>query len=431
MSEDYYADWYIDSLDARGGFAFASYRAEERLQERDDYKEPISTVFISPPNFSAEPIFNRSTALAAGRGSFQEGLYIDGEEVRFATLPDVTTFVARLYGASGGGDAPGGGEGPPLRPEGGAPPPPPDAREVPEPEWSGEGKRIDATELIENGIKEFVESRALNVGEAGKPFIWFKETVHRSDISYQLFPLEAAAVRLEWEIWSRLPKARDHEGLLSWLEAVHNLLCLVALLGLDPRRLRHASTSSANREWFSELFADGGSIPEFLHFNPDPEEWSLFEWYGWEEYLFGRYLDPRMSCCNCDDVIELLGKVPLTSASRDTFGNTACPEDRLSLFSLLMVGVAAPDRLVGNSAKETLEEFLFAACAVAASGDCSYKKPRFWLNHSAGVLDNLWLTSMSKLQLLSLHWLQLTFPDRALPMKLEQLIADAPSLAYE
>ena len=116
---DHGRKWRIDTLDARGGLAFASWRDDNLLNGKDLKREPPS-IFVGAPQFRPEPVVNRMIALSAGRGAFQTGLFIDGVEVSFPTPADVAEFVRRACLSGGGGDGAdgGGGETPPPRPDG-------------------------------------------------------------------------------------------------------------------------------------------------------------------------------------------------------------------------------------------------------------------------------------------------------------------------
>jgi hypothetical protein len=94
-------NWYIDALDALGGYAFASFRKAGE----ESWEAP--SVAIYPPAFVAEPIASGATALAATRGSFQRGLVINGAEVPFQECVHLSEFVRRLFvsGSAGSGGA--------------------------------------------------------------------------------------------------------------------------------------------------------------------------------------------------------------------------------------------------------------------------------------------------------------------------------------
>ncbi|MEA2784112.1 MAG: hypothetical protein QOF71_216 [Candidatus Eremiobacteraeota bacterium] len=104
--------WYIDSLDAAAGLAFASLRPPDD-EERTAYADAAHTYFIAPPFFVPEPT-TRSIALAARRGTFQPGFYIGESEFAFESLSRIVEFVRRVYlGNEGTEPTPGAGLGPP------------------------------------------------------------------------------------------------------------------------------------------------------------------------------------------------------------------------------------------------------------------------------------------------------------------------------
>ena len=106
--------WMVDALDPRAGMAFASKRTFTLSEERHALRE-APCVWIAPPAFQPEPVVSRMIGRAAERGSFQLGVFQDGEELKFATLEALTEFVRRMYLRSGGGDGLDGG-GPPVPP---------------------------------------------------------------------------------------------------------------------------------------------------------------------------------------------------------------------------------------------------------------------------------------------------------------------------
>lgn len=112
--------WRIDSLDARAGRAFASFR----FADLEDDVMPVDgdAVFISAPDFAVESLATRAPGLAAARTTGQLGLFVDEREVAFDSLDALTEFVRRTYLAGSGGSEPDDGVPTPegaLSPEGG------------------------------------------------------------------------------------------------------------------------------------------------------------------------------------------------------------------------------------------------------------------------------------------------------------------------
>lgn len=117
--------WRIDSLDARAGAAFGSWRDADLSSGR--LEADTAAIYLAPPYFLPEAVTSRGIGLGAARGRAQLGVFLGGEELAFATLDALAEFVRRAYLASGGGDLPGGGAAgggprtPPLEPDGGGP----------------------------------------------------------------------------------------------------------------------------------------------------------------------------------------------------------------------------------------------------------------------------------------------------------------------
>jgi hypothetical protein len=109
--------WYIDSWSILDGIAFASLR--DPWNDAPTLAPAQTTVMIAPPDWRAVSIARLSTALAATRGGFQEGLYSDNDnEVEFPSLAIVRSVVRRAYLAGGVGIDASGGEGIAAVPEG-------------------------------------------------------------------------------------------------------------------------------------------------------------------------------------------------------------------------------------------------------------------------------------------------------------------------
>lgn len=221
--------WRIDSLDARAGLAFASWREADlsggapRL-DRD-------AVFLSPPAFSPEVLGNRAIGFGAARGHAQLGVFVDGEELAFETLEALTEFVRRLYVGSGGGDAGGGGGRPgPPEPEGGGPPEGL-TRRFREGEGAGAAlgvlKVAAAAADLSKGLKyvggEPVQAAALDTAR----------TVVGTPAGDGLAIANGAA-ELVTEFLSRYPVGGQAEEVDRWLASAHRLGAAVTGLGLWP-----------------------------------------------------------------------------------------------------------------------------------------------------------------------------------------------------
>jgi hypothetical protein len=95
--------WYIDSIDARAGLAFASQRAPD-LIGGGSLDADLPAAFIAPPDFRVVLLPHRALGLSAARRTYQAGLFRGGREVDFPHLDDVVEFTRRCFLRGGGGD---------------------------------------------------------------------------------------------------------------------------------------------------------------------------------------------------------------------------------------------------------------------------------------------------------------------------------------
>jgi hypothetical protein len=228
-------DWRIDTLDARGGLAFATWGEDNLTGGLNASSEPYC-IFVGPPDFRPEPVANRSMALAAGRGAFQTGLFVEGVEVPFPTPTAVAEFVRRTYLRGGGGDGidGGGGETPPPRPV-----ERPDLPRFPEStDEEFEGRRL-RPEIL-NAVKTFLKwAQSVELGQP-KPFKWPApvDTVDggRSTSTAGDGPamLASAALKLIYEMAQRLPSTKDSHALARWQRDARRLGNLLSRLDLWP-----------------------------------------------------------------------------------------------------------------------------------------------------------------------------------------------------
>ena len=240
---DSYEAWRIDTLDSRGGLGFTSFRPSDLVL--NDTQEPtmlvdVPAISIGPPDFRPESVSSRAVGLAAGRGAFQIGLFIDGEEVAFASLVDVVEFVRRCYLTGTGGDGPDGGGGPvPTSPEG-APPDFPAEPDTPTEYPEGAYRFLSA--LIAE-ITEFAH-RSTRIGYSSglsvktDPWSWakgqgniFQATGGTLDGCDALL---RAAVTLILEMVRRYPLSGVNEDLLRWHGTAQSLGRALWRLGLWP-----------------------------------------------------------------------------------------------------------------------------------------------------------------------------------------------------
>lgn len=222
--------WRIDTLDPRGGLAFATWGYKEG---KSSHAEPYC-IFVGAPHFQPEPVANRAIALAAGRGAFQTGLFVNDTEVPFPTPDAVAEFVRRVYLRSGGGDGTDGGGGeapPPILPEGR-----PDLPLVPELGERESGDRPLAYAILNDIRTLSKKSSGLTLGSI-EECRWSKlsrgeENEKRETATDGPSMLGSAAVILIHEMLRRLPLAGNPAALATWQRYARALGSLFTYLGL-------------------------------------------------------------------------------------------------------------------------------------------------------------------------------------------------------
>jgi len=238
--------WRIDTLDARGGLAFATWR--EALNSNPETAiDEQPCIFVGAPDFRAQPVANRAIALAAGRGMFQAGLFAQSTEMSFPTPDALVEFVRRTYVGSGAGDGTdggGGGAAPDMRRPGGPelPRPPDDLFDV-------EGENL--VPRVFDSIATFLErSQKLKPGEAA-PHSWPRIAGHPEKFRDGPHILCIGALYLIGEVLRRFPAGMNVAALLTWQAMAHVVgriltsLDLWPLLVCDPRRQSIASIVDA------------------------------------------------------------------------------------------------------------------------------------------------------------------------------------------
>jgi hypothetical protein len=228
--------WYIDALDARAGMGLATCRDADLDTNTVDLGKPA--VFIGPPFFQGESVASRAIGFAATRGSFQLGLFLDHEEIAFATLQGVCEFIRRVYISSGGGDTDSGISPAPV---------------VPNPESGGaEFRSLPADQnSIARGILSFVSSVTKDIASISKlkysnskpQQLNRREGTHKASLSEILGTLAdvdallayGSAVLIE-EMLLRFPnRAADHG---TWMRSMMKLGQMLSRLGLVDQLFR-------------------------------------------------------------------------------------------------------------------------------------------------------------------------------------------------
>jgi hypothetical protein len=226
--EDRGQKWYIDTLDGRGGLAFAAWRTSNLEDGVALLAQP--TFYFSPPTFVPIPILSPATALAAERFGFQLGLFDEQGEVPFASTAEVAEFVRRIYIGSGRSDGADDGGPVPVVPPIGDP--------------SGRGMDVDLPMgWLKTGAKRFIEySGTTSRGEA-RLFSWNKER-EGYDKYDDLTPLVRGAELSLIEMLARFPLSGGETELQTWEFAAARLAAFLVRIDL-PRRLNGPQLTNA------------------------------------------------------------------------------------------------------------------------------------------------------------------------------------------
>jgi hypothetical protein len=232
-------EWRIDTLDPRAGLAFASWWNDSKSEDLDD--EP-TCIFVGAPDFRPEVIANRAIALAAGRGSFQIGLFSGDTEVPFSTPAAVAEFVRRVYLRGGGGDGAdgGGGDGPPPRPD--APPDLPLLLEITETGHEGRplgSQLFAAIQMFQAQAKDLKLAEPTPFSPTSPSRVSWPATVEGTDsgggadkVGDGPAMLGSAALMLIYEMMRRLPAAGNPSSLTRWQREARVLGRFISALDL-------------------------------------------------------------------------------------------------------------------------------------------------------------------------------------------------------
>jgi hypothetical protein len=357
--------WRLQAFDLRAGLAFATFRATYR---RADTIEDWPCFFLSPPAFMPEPVNSVALAQAAQRGAFEDGLFVDGEEVGFDTLDELAEFVRRAYVSSAGGD---GGDDDPSPDE-----PLPGPGEGPEGWWIPlELERRESS--VEQQVQSFLGRVQQVSGGRGFGVGWEAQ----DDQELRVLVERGALVVLR-EVLHRAPDMRGPQA-VRWLRDARDLAAAMAAAGLWEalqgehvrRMLEHLSRRpgwhvlealSHEQRLVLLLFSDM-AIDEDLSVDALRRHWY---WVGPLWALPRRVID---------DPVDLLRRLPAPLWSA-----MVLPADlrgRESLWQLLSVFCATPQVAAGLfHGPSVIELALFAAacivtCGAASSGACLVHLP--------------------------------------------------------
>lgn len=415
--------WRIDSLDARAGLAFASWREADlsggapRL-DRD-------AVFLSPPAFSPEVLGSRAIGFGAARGQAQLGVFLDGEELAFATLEALTEFVRRLYMGSGGGDAGGGGGRPgPPEPEGGGPPEDLTWRSR---EGTGAALAVLKVAAAAAGLAEGLKYVGGEPVQAAA--LYTARTVAGAPVGDGLAIANGAA-ELVTEFLSRYPVRDQAEEVDRWLASAQRLGVAVTGLGLWPAilegpfapalqdlRIRIARTLRLPSDWAASHYllpALFGGLPSAW---PWPRRLRMDRRPLIADYERIVLAAARFRAPSCDPLDDL-EVWPLPGDIAKLVGSA---QPAVTAFHLVSTISATPEKLSEgqNIHVRAAEILLFCVAHVLAEAD--------------PPLGGSWLrrphrTSAAEMANRSLEWMSTQWPTFVFPRQVEALIGEASAL---
>jgi len=426
--------WRIDALDVHGGVAFATERNEDLNDESDDWRlDPDApSVVLVAPFFVPEPTPSRGFGLAAARGAFQFGLFIDDEqEAPFTSLGDLQEFVRRAYLRSSGGSDDAGGALPPA------------------PGGGGEGGGPDfplergggAIALIQRWSEAFAE--AIGQQKLGSPDVceltydFQAKDLRRAGVGD---PLLAGLARLIWEMARRAPEAVKLNKMEAWSRSATALGALIMRLGAaekladlfnhhyrgqtiddlidivaDNLKLsEHVDRNGPGHFLIAFFVAEGlrlshdaGRALIFHGFAP----WRSWWWNGDMHYWSQR-----------DDALTLLQRLPVPDPARRLLKDASVAADDLTLAHLLAATLASPQTV--SESLESVELLLIAAAALTSEQTRETAGANALLS-AAPPMEEAMIQG-------AVRWLRDAFPRIALAPELERIIEkDAIRTRYD
>ncbi|AXW00535.1 hypothetical protein CJO81_07000 [Ralstonia solanacearum] len=455
------AAWYIDSIDARSGYAFASYRIAD-LSDAAALSDVCETVFIEAPHFVPERVGSRTLSLGATRTGFQTGLYVQSgeDEVPFPTLDALTDFVRRAYGSGGSSDG-GSGTTPPVTPRSGDNGPRADSQrhDVSDgDDWKYEtGRReavdVDPVDALKTAYRAFAgliqQASLTNPADATGAFDKLLESRFRqAEGRFAAHRLARAALRLSAHVIS-FPEPAEFSAERRILDASgrHLFACISRLNLWGSIRLHLQADAAALKQVFQVLseFYDSRIGPDWLkrHFEraPSSEDASLLARLLQVVLGSGRQA-PRLSFRYLNDRAwwHLTPDDHRVTESSNRFADLShimIPESLIpidyrpehvspSLRNLLAFGCNAFAQIPAHDQDAVFETMLFAACYLNApvAGDMvGTLRSGSWY----GLADSEQEASLDALHLVAttLPWIRANLPNYAFVQEVENSIAQA------
>ncbi|MET3709558.1 hypothetical protein ABIC65_000238 [Sphingomonas trueperi] len=435
--------WRIDSLDARAGLAFASWRDADldAPDGHDGVDLDYPAIFLSAPEFEPEPLASRALGFSAARGLAQLGVFVragpdlPAAELAFADVAALREFVRRVYVASGGGDAGGGATG-----GDGGPPPPPDGEGpggIPEPaRFSVE--RGGTFEQFASDAEAIVQELQLHAGEPVETADLTKLMVRSSAwlaLKIDADRLVAGAREIFIEMLRRFPLHGNEADKGRWARAARRLGHAISRMGLwldiidgpDAIALDQVAQQMSPdshppvARWVLPFFFGSGfkamRLPRWLLRD-------LLWWYAHvdehEVYAWGVFLSVRGVATGSDPIDDLCA----WPIGKDLAALIGPPPDAPSVFQLLSAMIADPARLATKNGAGAGGNAIAVMLFAAAHLQVPEHLPGPWgdsfpLSHDEGRAHLAGVASM---------WLLRQLPTLVFPSAVEAVIGDAASL---
>lgn len=441
--------WYIDTLDALAGFAFASNRGED-LNSDVALSESADTYFIEAPHFVAERVISRAIAFGASRGRFQTGLYVGGREVAFPSLSAVCEFVRRCYGSGGGSDEGPGALGP-LEP-------PPDQPEFPPElpsrgEFPRESAQVDPVNVLQTAFSSFeerVESQNAGVTSGELSSFFGKIAPRGIDGRSSALRLARAAFRLILETIRYSVAGSPAERLVAD-QSGRKLHACISRMGLwihirelierdiNAKKVALAAMEQSPAAYLYKELTDYYEVPSelatvmflALRLQGDGAERPLYQ-SGWWLSRYGSV--------GLRDIWELVGPV---GPSFDRFADLSdipiplgfLPQQYRSrgkaptIRNLIAFACNSPTLINPAYRGDVCETLLFSACylTLLSTDDIPIGNVPYW-GPWGMTISEAELMGVSRMVASALAWLANSFPSCAFNHELEKIIADSASL---
>jgi hypothetical protein len=403
--------WRIDSLDARAGMAFGSWRPADLASARG-VDLASSAVFLAPPYFRAEALNDRTVGFSASRSLAQFGVFIGRDELAFATLDEMSAFVRRVYQSSGGGDLPGGGAtgGPPgFGPEGG-PEGGPEIGKIDFPTGDLPMKGLGGAQAFVQAATSIKELAGELKFEPGKPTP--TRNAKTAGSNYLSLPVDATtltlgAQELLIELVRRFPLRGRHADIVKWSDSGNRLGEAIGQLNLWPKIFESAAGPALDQA----AMQISKQLPASFH-----DRW-LIRLLMQKSYSF-----VTAGYGSLDDPLDNLSAWPLPYDVRSLVGSH---EKDPSAYHLLAAVLGSPQKLVSNADRSAslraASIILFSAAHII--GETTPQSVVAFAD--AGLVDEaIWVATRN-----TWDWLVPQLPANIFPTEVETIIGASAALA--